>query len=230
MPKLSFFVALAAVLFATSGCKDSTLEPERFGSIEGQVLDFETSQPISGASVTTSPPTSALVTDTDGAFTISDALVGNYTITANRAGYTPNTVTVSVQADRMTSAIVFLDVEDEGPVDTTSADLVVDVINFTNVVATGAAGDSVTVRVQYRVRNTGSVDIDAYEAYFQISTTGPTFYVERQGQDLGIGQSDIADFEIYTFGDTATDVIVDDVSFTGQGLIRKPLSNFSSPR
>ena len=55
-------VALLCVSVGLAGCKDATLEPELVGGLQGTILDYETSEPLAGVSVTTSPPTEALVT------------------------------------------------------------------------------------------------------------------------------------------------------------------------
>jgi hypothetical protein len=203
---------LFALLLGTAGCKESTLEPERFGSIQGQVLDFETGAPIPGASITSSPPTGAIVTDGEGRFTIEEVLVGNYTITGSKTGYDPNTVTVAVLVDRVTPATLFLSVEDT--TDTgNGASMTVEVLNFTNQVG----ADSTDVRVQYRVENTGEVTIPSYEVYFRIETTGDTYFQEQQGTDLGVGQLDIEEFTEFIGQDSATAVVVDTFFFEGQG-------------
>jgi len=203
-------VFLALFLTAT-GCKESVLEPERFGSIQGRVLDFETGDPIAGASITTSPPTGAIVTNNNGEFSIEEVLAGNYTITGNKSGYDPNTVTVAVLSERTTQATLFLSEEDT--TDTADdASMSVEVLNFTNQVGT----DSTDVRVQYRVRNTGEVTIPSYEVYFTILTTGDTYFEEQQGTNLGVGQQDIGEFTEFIGQDSATAVVIDTFFFEGQ--------------
>jgi len=200
---------VAALLF---GCKESTLLPERYGAIDGQVVDFSTGAPLANAAVTTSPPSSALVTDGNGRFRIDPLLVGNYTITVARDGYQTNTATVAVQDGQDTQATILLRAEPEDD-DTTSAAMDVSVLNFVNDVQ----GDSTVVRVQYRVANTGSEAIPAYEVYFRIVTDGPVpFFQEQSGANLGVGQVDIAEFSRYIFSETASDVVIDDIWFEGQ--------------
>jgi len=209
---LPFGVFAAALI----GCKEATLGPEQFGSIQGSVLDFDTGLPIAGASVTTSPPTGALVTDGNGQFLIENAAAGNYTITASRAGYDANNVTVSVREGEVTQATVFLDVAEE---DTTSdARFSAEVLSWAN----RRRGDSTFVFIEYRARNEGEVNIPAYEIYFRIDTTGPTFFEERQGTDLGPGQFDIANFEKFILTNDATAVSIDTFWFDGQEGATRP--------
>jgi hypothetical protein len=209
--------ALLLVALGVQGCKDGLVEPERFGSIQGTVVDFETGAPISGAGVTTSPATDAIVTGGDGAFSVADALTGSYTITANRNGYTPNTATVSVREGRTAQATVFLrPVDPDDEPDSTDADLTVEVTNFFNRVIQTTRGDSVIVVVDYRVRNTGTVVIPSYEAYFRVVTPAGDFFHEVQRTTLAVGQTDVGRFEKDTGGASATDVLVDGFFINGQ--------------
>lgn len=196
---------LCLVVFALTGCKEATLGPELSGTLEGRVLDFHSGDPIQGAGVTTAPPTGAVVTDEDGRFIFDDIPAGSYTITARRVGYAPNTATVSVRENRVTQATVFLEEADADSTEIPSTALRVDVLNWAN----RTRGDSTFVRVEYRVRNEGTTDIAAYEVYFQIATTGDTFYEERSGTDLRVGQFDIENFEKFILNNTAVDVRVD---------------------
>lgn len=212
-PLYRFFPMFLLALTVLGGCKESTLLPERFGTINGQVVDFATGTPLSNASVTTSPPSAAVLTDGDGRFRLESIPTGNYTITISRDGYQPNTATVSVQDGQETAATISLREEEE---ETSTADLDVSVLNFVNDVRGDTAN---VVRVQYRVANTGTTSIPAYEVYFRIGTDGTsTFFQEQEGLELGIGQTDIAEFTKEIFTVRATDVAIDDFWFEGQPL------------
>lgn len=193
----------ALLLLVATGCEDSSLGPDERGTIEGQVHDFETEEPLAGANVTTSPPTSAPVTDEDGRFTLDAVEAGNYTISAQKSGYGGGQVTVAVRADQVTQATLFLKPDGASGA---SDSLDVTVINWTNRVV---QSDSVFVDVEYRVHNAGTTDVDAYEVYFRIETNAADFFYEAHGDSLAGGQSDIAQFSKYVRDHTATDVLVD---------------------
>lgn len=207
-------LALLLLALPLSACKDGLVEPERFGSIEGRILDRDTFEPIAGASVTTSPATGALVTGEDGTFQISEVLIGSYSISASRRGYDPNTVTVAVRDGQTTSAEFFLEVEDEdeGGVGT---DFGAEVLNFTNEVFRGQGGsDSTFVNVEYRAINRGDTDLSEYEIYFRIDTDRGPFYQEVTGQDLQAGQLDFGTFRKYVLGARASTVVILDTQAT----------------
>ena len=210
--------SLLAVLALTvlAGCKEGLVEPERFGSISGRVVDFATGAPVAGAGVTTSPATDATVTDSEGAFAVAEALTGSYTITANRNGYTPNTVTVSVREARTAAATLFLRTVPAAGPDTTISDLTVEVTGFFNRRVSTTRGDSSSVVVDYRVRNTGNTLVRNYEAYFRIVTPRGDFFQEVQRTALAVGQTDIGRFEKDAGGALATSVHVDGFFTNGQ--------------
>lgn len=208
----------AAVLFvlvpllAVLGCENDLLEPDLRGSIEGQVIHAETNDPLGGAGITTNPPTSSLLTDGEGRFRLDNLPEGNYTVSARLNGYRTNTTTVSVRDGETTPAVVFLEESDADDDTTETADLQASVLGFSN----RFRGDSTFVTVEYRARNTGDADIGVYEIYFQILTTGRTYFHEVSDTDLGVGQSDIGEFEKFVGRDTVTVVQISDLYFEGQ--------------
>ena len=197
-------LVLLAAVFLLGGCKDGLVEPERFGSIQGRVLDFDSFAPISGALVTTSPATDAVLTGEDGSFSIETALVGAYTITARRSGYSPNTTTISIREGQVGRADVLLEVgDDDEPL---PGELTAQVLNFTNEPFTS---DSSFVSVEYRATNGGETTITDYDIYFRIETDRGLFYQQVTGTSLGPGRSTFGTFRKAILGATATAVVVE---------------------
>ena len=201
MRTLSAVVLLALTLTA---CKDGLVEPERFGSLEGQVVDFETGAAVQNAGIVTSPATDAITTDSEGNFSIEDVLVGTYTITASRSGFTPNTVTVSIRDGRTARATLFLRQEDDDA--TPSQRFQATVLGFTN---RGFTADSSFVTVEYQASNEGTADLAEYEVYFRIDTDQGSFFQEVEGQNLAAGARDIGTFRKQILGARAQAVRID---------------------
>ncbi|MEK9500754.1 carboxypeptidase regulatory-like domain-containing protein [Gemmatimonadota bacterium DH-20] len=201
---LSALVALLAAA-ALAGCKDATLGPEVQGGIEGHVVDFRTGAAVAGASVTTAPPSEAILTDGSGAFVLDGLEAGTYQVTVRKAGYSPSTVSVSVREDRVARASVLLeeDSEEAEPAPLLAAE----VVEFWNV----TSGDSAFVEVEYRVRNLGSVATTAYEVYFQIRVGAASYFHEEGAEGLGVGQADGGRFRTWLPQSPASAVIVDGV-------------------
>ncbi|HEX7071036.1 MAG TPA: carboxypeptidase-like regulatory domain-containing protein [Rhodothermales bacterium] len=200
--------ALLAVtlLVLLAGCKEGTVSPVLTGDLDGQVLDSDSSTPLTGASVTTAPPTDAVVTDEQGRFSIPDLEVGTYTISARKPGYAANSVSVRVRENRTTGATIFLEKAPPGDT-TTEASMSAEITSWWN----RTSSDSAFVNVEYRVRNIGAKDIDAYEIYFRIVAGEETFYHEETGEDLRANQSNVRQFEKYIRSTPADDVVVEDL-------------------
>lgn len=193
-------------LLLFTGCDESVLGPTLRGTIEGRALSSHTEAPIAGASVTTSPATGAYVTDENGAFTIPDIESGPYTVSVRKEGFQTTSISVAVRDQDTTPATLFLEQSDEA---SRTDSLTAEIVNWSNRVA----GDSSFVDVEYRVRNTGTTDISAYEVYVRIETTGDLFFQEVRGEALPSAQVDIATFSKFIRDQTAQSVTIDDLWF-----------------
>jgi protocatechuate 3,4-dioxygenase beta subunit len=78
------------------------------GTINGRVSDASNSQPIAGATVTTQPATSTVVTDAQGNYSIANVIPGSYTVRAARTGYNTNSTSVVVTAGQTVTANIAL--------------------------------------------------------------------------------------------------------------------------
>lgn len=105
--KLSIVFLLLLIIFLLS-CKENTIQPDLFGNISGVVLDAEDNAPIVDASITTSPPTNAVVTNGSGKFEYLNISVGSYTITITKNDYVKNVVSVQVKDGETTSPTILL--------------------------------------------------------------------------------------------------------------------------
>lgn len=195
-----------AGLLLLAGCKDGIVEPDRFGSIQGRVLDFQSFAPLGGALVTTSPATDAVLTGEDGSFQIESALIGTYTITARRSGYATNTTTISIREGQIGRAEVLLEVSDDDDDEPQGGELTAQVLNFTNEPFTA---DSSFVSVEYRATNGGETTITDYDVYFRIETDRGLFYQQVTGTSLGPGRSTFGTFRKALLGAVASAVIVE---------------------
>jgi len=66
-------------------------------TISGVITNSTTSQPVSGASISTTPATQTVSSGTDGSYTISNVVAGTYTITVTITGYQTYTANITVQ-------------------------------------------------------------------------------------------------------------------------------------
>ena len=78
------------------------------GSLSGTLLDAVSNQPVAGASITTHPPTVALITNGAGQFVIDSLPVGDYTIVAKKGGFQQDSVSVAVREGKPTPVTMLL--------------------------------------------------------------------------------------------------------------------------
>ena len=79
-----------------AGCTETTVEPTRYGTLTGTVLDARNSQPLANVVITTNPATSSYITDAKGQFSIAQVPTGAVNVTAHKADYTDQTSSVTV--------------------------------------------------------------------------------------------------------------------------------------
>lgn len=197
------------IALVASGCDEETLGPDSQGEIKGEVQHATTDEPLSGANVTTSPPTQSILTSDDGTFALQNIPTGNYSVRASKDDFESRSVQVSVRENQTTSATILLEREDEfgSSTDSLSANVTNWFNDRVNRDSTGA--DSIFVDVEYSARNVGDVPVREYEVYFEIETSGGTFSQEVNGDSLDMGQRDVGRFRKY-IPEEAQAVRVDD--------------------
>ncbi len=157
----------ATLIFPIVGCDDQTLGPDTRGDIEGTVLNAETGDSLARANLTTTPPTQSFLTSDDGFFTIPNVETGNYTVTANRNGFSSESVTIRVEKNQTASALLQLDPNaSHSQVDTA----VTVEFNWRNesVNRDGMGPDSIFANVSYDLTNDGDPLVSQYKILFLI--------------------------------------------------------------
>lgn len=105
--RFKFVLAFVLSMLVVS-CNENTITPVTYGSISGVVLAPDGKTPVQGASVQTNPATSAIATDSAGAFTLTNITSGSYTVTASKNGYASSSVSVNVTSGKTVQAVIFL--------------------------------------------------------------------------------------------------------------------------
>ena len=193
-------------------CSKTNLEPEEFGDIEGIIINSETEEGIENVNISTTPPSSSILTGSDGSFQINNLPVGGYTIQARKPGFKNNSVSIAVRAEDVTTARIFLEPVEEEEEDPPAEETVIsaEVTSWFNAVS----GDSSFVEVEYSVANVSErTDAAEFQVIFEIQTSGDTFFFDVDGTDLQQGQQDIGDFRKFIRSETASDVVVSDTWF-----------------
>ncbi len=167
--------------FIVTACEPPTTAPTT-GDISGTILDASSSQPISGATVTTDPITSSKTTDSEGAFTIEGVEPGTYTVQASKTSYHTNTTIVSVVAGETASADIQL--TPQGPelaVSTTLLNFGTSSTNLTfNISNTGVG--TLTWNI---ISNANWVTVNPASGSTETETDVVTVTVNRTGMSYG---------------------------------------------
>lgn len=101
-----FMISVVASFFLIEGCGDQQDEMTT-GMIIGVISD-STGSPLDSASVITDPATVSVYSDDTGAYQIPDVQPGDYTVTASRRTYLPQSVDVTVTAGETSTADISL--------------------------------------------------------------------------------------------------------------------------
>lgn len=88
--------------------RDLQLNPEVFGTISGEVVDFATGEPVEGALVTLSPTGMNVYTNSVGLFEFLDLDKRQYTVTVQKVGYFTSRKTVIIIPGSVISVIIAL--------------------------------------------------------------------------------------------------------------------------
>jgi len=196
--------AVLGLLVAFTACKDPSTGPSGTGSIDGRVVNDSTGAPVQGASITTSPATSAPLTDGDGRFTIQDIEAGEYSITAQKSGFESATVSIAVREDETTEATLLMAPDEPS----SAADVEAEITSVRN---TAATEDSTFTEVEYRVMNDRDQTVDEYEVIFDVFTPTDVLKQEEAGTDLRPDEQDIGDFRKFVGPEPADSVVIADV-------------------
>jgi hypothetical protein len=99
---VAIFTILLLCALGFSGCGKKSYNT--FGTLYGMVIDAETGDPISNASVLLSPGGKSKTTGSEGAYEFNDLDAQQYTITVQKTGYQTNRKTITAVAGEKTEA------------------------------------------------------------------------------------------------------------------------------
>lgn len=145
----ALIVGCASIVF--SGCSEDRVEPVFEGNITGQVLDFDTQEPLANATVTTDPATTSIVCDANGEFSFSGVPTGEYRVTAKKSLYAEGSESVAVEREQVTHVVIQLSLSPE--------DNVAPVISSNVTPGNGAEQQSTSVDLKWQI-----IDNDANDS------------------------------------------------------------------
>jgi len=115
MQRFNKLLSAILILFTFSmallitGCNEDKLDINAIGVLDGTVMDFTSEINLSGAVLTTNPPSVSVASDSAGYFIFKTIEVGDYNLIAKKNGYVSESVSVSVQQDKTTTVVVLME-------------------------------------------------------------------------------------------------------------------------
>ena len=144
-------------------CEDEKLDIEKFGSIQGKILDGETYSPLSGVQIATNPASSSAITSDDGVFVFKKVAEGELAVTARKKDYLSNTVSVAVYDNETTNLTFFL-LKDEKNIGWVTI--------YDPVPGNGAVDQNTTLTMQWQVdQEDKGKDLEYTVYYFEANST-----------------------------------------------------------
>ena len=117
MKKNIYFISLLFIALFIS-CESEKLDILTYGAINGIVLDGESYLPVQGALITTTPASSATLSDANGNFKIAKLKEGEVSVNIKKKDYLGNSMTVAIYENDNTpmNFLIFKDVNNIGTV------------------------------------------------------------------------------------------------------------------
>ena len=99
---------LLLILLLVSSCREDTIQPTLFGSMVGTVIREADNVAVNNAVISTTPPTSLILTDEFGRFALNDIEPGTYTIRAEKEGFASKVESITVFEEKTANVIIKL--------------------------------------------------------------------------------------------------------------------------
>ena len=155
----SKYIAIVFILglLLTTSCNEDTIQPELFGSIEGQVLRAGDLTPLDNVTISTTPTSSSVITDINGNFTLESVPVGTYSVKAEKVDFVTQQEGVTVTGNSAGQIVIQMEKDTSISVPPT-APLVISPVD-------GAQSQSIDIRLEWIAVDEDEEDILLYDLY-----------------------------------------------------------------
>ncbi|GAB2488960.1 MAG: hypothetical protein EP311_00535 [Cytophagales bacterium] len=182
MNKFNLVLVIFLSLISFS-CEEEKFDVEKFGSISGIVVDGNDYTALSGVQITTTPPSTAILTDENGSFQLEKVQEGDVIITARKEDYLTGTVSIAVFENENTNLTFFLS-KDENDVGS--------VVLFDPVPGNGAVNQGLDLTLGWNVDQSQPDVLLTYTVFlFESNSTDQ----EIVGQNLTTTEVIVADLK-----------------------------------
>ncbi len=105
------YITFLFILCFLGSCEEDPITPQTFGSIVGEVLLQEDNSQVANANISTTPPTSTLLSDAEGRFAIENIASGTYSLRVEKEGYITSLNSVTVFQNQQANVVILLDID-----------------------------------------------------------------------------------------------------------------------
>ncbi|NHE58861.1 carboxypeptidase-like regulatory domain-containing protein [Cyclobacterium plantarum] len=177
--KVVYYLISAGLFIFFTGCELEHITEDKFGTISGIVVDGENYEPLSGVQISTTPPSTIVLTDEEGAFLIEMVKDGEVVISARKMDYLTASVSVAVNEDLNTSLTFFL-LEDDNDVG--------NVVIYDPIPGNGAVGQTEDLTLEWKVdQDVRSRELEFNVYIFESNSTTQTLLGENLlGREIGV--------------------------------------------
>ena len=180
------YMALLALIILTTACEEEKLDIEKYGTIQGMIIDGESYSPLAGVLLSTNPASSTALTDAEGKFEFDKIKQGDVTITARKKDFLTNSVNVAVYEHENTVISFFL-LKDENEVGS--------VLIYDPVPGNGAVDQTTSLTIKWNVDQENKSKDLLYTVYFFESNS---IVQQIAGENLSIKEVSITGLKYET--------------------------------
>lgn len=105
------YISLVILTLLITDCSEDKISLSTTGVITGKVVSIGDNLPLENTKISTSPNSSIVFTNADGDFIIENALIGTYSVQAEKEGFLSNFESATVIADVAVNVIFELNIE-----------------------------------------------------------------------------------------------------------------------
>lgn len=106
--KLLNQILILFIVTIFTSCEDEKVDIGKYGSLSGIILNGADYSPLSGVLISTSPSSSAVLTDEEGKFNLEKVLEGEVALTARKKDFLSSSVNVAVYEGENTPITLYL--------------------------------------------------------------------------------------------------------------------------
>jgi len=139
------------------GCNEDTIQPQLFGTIEGQVLNRDDLTPLEGVAISTTPTTTSTLTDVFGNFTLEDIPVGTYSVRAELNDFLTKLEGVSINGNTTGEVIIRMEKDTSISVPPIAPQVITP--------ADGAMDQAINIRLEWIATDEDEDDVLKYDVF-----------------------------------------------------------------